>query len=380
MSGPKRGTWRIRTPYDPTEVPLRDLRGYCMKIDRWIEDHRGFLFCHLGEVGIAQAEAARDRVLERLEDRDPDGGFTCYGSAWTKLNGLWGMASAACEEERLRRAREEARRREELRERARASIEVCKGMWNDRANRRLLSLWAEAADIETLSRRLEGLDSGRAGTVLKKAEDWQELFRIVLESAREKARRNSEEVRLFLPRVRRAVAALDELDTSFLPDEEKKQASRRSLSLKAEVESAVTEEDLPGLTKIEKGIAAFVGELGQKVEAARLRNAAERWKNALQEAGYLVSAKLDQEGGSVVLDATAFPMKSVRVSLQRGSDEVQLHMNGESDGPARVGDIGSLSDALKRQDIEFHMTHWGWVDPAGLPVHQSLEQKVIDHG
>jgi len=366
MSGPKRGKWRIR--YDPTPGRLADLGHFASKQEAWLERNGAFLERNLGAQALAEAQGAYELVLSYLDEGDPDGGFDAYGAAWASFNALY---RDACEARRRRIT--EARERQK-----RAADELlagCRQAWAEEANQHLLSRWLEAGERTRLRAALDTAGTGSAQEIQRKTRVWKADLRCALDLARHRASRNARSVRAAVPDLRRAVQALGALNVSLLPDGERKRFTRTKTQLERAAETSLAQEDLAGLRSAVKKVKDLASRYEPKVKSAELRKAAEAWQEALANCGYAVASR-EERDGTLVLEATGFPTRSVSVRVRPGTEEVLLNVGRGHDHSRCVRDVQALQAELGRRGVELSMTDWGKGKPGTVEQRSAANLSV----
>jgi len=356
MSGPKRGTWRI--PYDPTPTRLDDLSHFAAKQEAWLERNGAFLERYLGPQALNEARGAYELVLSCLDDGDPDEGFDAYGAAWALFNALH---RDACQGRR--RGIAEARERQQRA--AREMLADCRQAWAKGENERLLSRWLEAGERTRLASALDAAAAGSTKDVQRKCRAWKADFRRALDLAGQRASRNAKAVRAAVPDLRRAVQALGRLNVALLPDDERKRFARAKKRLEKAADTALAQEDLGGLRSTVRKVRNLAGRYRPKVKSAELRKAAEAWQAALANCGYSVASR-EERDGTLVLEATGFPTRTVSVQVTPGTEEVLLNVGHGHDHGRCVRDVQDLQAELGRRGVELSMTDWGKGNPGSV--------------
>jgi len=378
MSGRKRGriSFAYVDYYDPTPVRIADLRKFSAKLGRWLARHYEFLECNLGKKSAEEARAAYKAVLELIDLDLPDEGFDAYGRAWEICNELW-RAAAQRREERRRALAEKRVRQAREKEQADALIAECSDAWSDPEIRRLLKRWAPEGGVETLVHEIGSLSQGRPEEIVNKATAWLEKFRQILLGARNKAEANAERAAGLLTHVSTALSTLHDLDLSALEPAERALAEHEISKLRARADVALTDENIAHLQELPGAIQALRADLSEKIEVNRVNRATEAWKAALQELGYTVQVRSEEESGTAVIQASSFPMSSLVATFQPGSHEITLQVNGEHDTTQCIHDIDSIQKALAKRGMQLEMTDWGRAEPsAQLLQSQSLHQAL----
>jgi hypothetical protein len=360
MSGPKRGTWRF--VYDPKPQRLADLSRFAARQDAWLERHGSFVGRFLGGEALARARAAHDLVRQCITLGDPDSGFDAYGQAWALFNQLY---RDAAETQRRRRVEEQARAQHA----AAALVSQCKELWQAPENQALVQRWVDAPERYRLAETLASVGGGGVREVQEKARVWQSQFAQALRLAGQRAAENARAVKACVPALRFASQAMDGVNADTLPRPERRRFGDARARLRDEAEEAMTGEDLQVLRNAVARMKTLVAEYEPKIRAAQLKKAAEVWRSALANCGYGVTLRAEPDG-TVVIEASSFPMKSVNVRVRPGSEEVNLEVNGARDHAACVRDVQSLQAELAQQGVELKMTDWGGGKPGGVMQRQ----------
>jgi len=366
MSGPKRGTWHI--VYDPTPTRLADLRRFAARQDVWLERHGSLVGHCLGNEALTRARAARDLVHQCISRGDPDAGFDAYGAAWALFNQLYRDAT---EVQRRRRVEEQARAQHA----AAALVSQCKELWQAPENQALVQRWVDAPERYRLAETLASVGAGGVREVQEKARVWQSRFAQALRQAGQRAAENARAVKTCVPALRSTSQAMDEVNADVLPRPERRRFEDARARLRDEAEEAMTREDLQVLQNATAGMKALVAEYEPKIRAAQLKKAAEVWQSALTNCGYGVALRTEADG-TVVIEASSFPMKSVNVRVRPDSEEVNLEVNGARDHTTCVIAVQSLQAELSRQGVELKMTDWGSGNPGGVMQQQAAQITV----
>jgi len=366
MSGPKRGTWHF--VYDPTPTRLADLRGYIARQDAWLERHGSFIGRYLGNEALARARAARDRVRECLAAGDPDSGFDAYGEAWGLFNQLHREATEA---QRRRRLEEHAR----VQRAAAALADQCRETWESSENQVLVQRWVDVPGRYQLAETLTSIGAGTARDVQEKARAWQNRFAQALRLAGRRAAENARAVKACVPALRSATRAVEGMNADVLPRAEHRRFEDARARLHQEADDALTREDLQVLQNATAGMKALVAEYEPKIRAAQLEKATEVWRTALVNCGYGVALRTEPDG-TMVIEASSFPMKAVNVRVRPDSEEVNLEVNGAKGHAGCVRDVQSLQAELARQGVELKMTDWGSGNPGSVMRHQDARISV----
>jgi hypothetical protein len=366
MSGPKRGTWHI--VYDPTPTRLADLGQFAARQDAWLERHGSFIGRYLGNEALARARAARDRVRECLAAGDPDSGFDAYGEAWGLFNQLHREATEA---QRRRRLEEHAR----VQRAAAALADQCRETWESSENQVLLQRWVDVPERYRLAETLTSIGVGTAREVQEKARAWQNRFAQALRLAGRRAAENAREVKACVPALRSATRAVEGMNADVLPRSERRGFEDARARLHQKAEDALTREDLQVLQNATAGMKALVADYEPKIRAAQLKKATEVWRTALVNCGYGVALRTEPDG-TMVIEASSFPMKAVNIRVKPDSEEVNLEVNGAKGHAGCVRDVQSLQAELARQGVELKMTDWGSGNPGSVMRHQDARISV----
>jgi len=354
--------------YDPTPQRLADLSQFAMRQDAWLERNGSFLGRFLGSEALAEARAARDLVQQCITLGDPDAGFDVYGAAWALFNQLY---RDAAEIQRRRRIEEQARARHA----AEALVSQCRGLWQAPENQALVQRWVDVPERYGLAETLASVGVGGARVVQEKTRVWQNRFAQALRLAAERAAENARAVKAYVPSLSAATQAMDEVNADVLPRLERKRFEDARARLRQESEDALMREDLQDLRNVVAQTKGLVAEFEPMIRAAQLKKAAEVWRSALANCGYGVTLRTEPDG-TVVIEASSFPMKSVNVRVRPDSEEVNLEVNGARDHAACVRDVQSLQAELARQGVALSMTDWGGGRPGGVTQHQDARVSV----
>ena len=373
MSGPKRGYWRFT--YDSTPQRLRDLTAFVRKQDTWLERHEAFIRQYLGPQALTKARAARRRVDECIRRDDPDAGFDAYGKAWSTFNRLHKNAVEA----RRQQHREEQLRRGRLRQHrlrcqqaADQSASECVEEWNLPAHQALLLMWTGRDQRQALEAELKVLPTASPERVPALARSWQERLAGALRSAQQKAAENARAVCTCIPQLREALGSTSQLNLSVLPDDDSNSFEDNRKRLQEAGERALSTENLRSLRSVIGQLRELAAQYDPKIRAAELVKAAEIWRTALARCGYSVSSRNDADG-TVVLQASSFPLKTVSVEVRADTEEVRLDVGGGHDATACIKDVQALQVELAREGIELTMTDWGKGRPGSV-------QRQVDRG
>jgi hypothetical protein len=363
MSGPKRGYWRIR--YDPTPTRLDDLSGFAAKQSAWLARNGSFIERFLGSEALAAARAAYDRVQQCIENGDPDGGFDWYGQAWATFNELHRNAVEARQQAQLQQQRQEQQRRLAQQQAAAEALRECREAWQDAENQALLARWTDATDRERLAAALDAATVGSPEQVQAKARAWQSDFGSALAIANGRAARNAQAIQRCRPGLSAARQALDSLNVSVLPDSEQGVFGRLKSKLQARVEDALSAENLRAVRSSIEQMQELTAQYQPRIRAAELEKASHIWRGALARCGYSVVSRKGPDG-SIILQASSFPMKSLNVEVRPDTEEVRLDVNGKHDHTQCVKDVQSLQAELARQGVQLTMTDWGRGKPGAV--------------
>ena len=362
MSGPKRAV--LYVAYDPTPARLNDLRHFAAKQDRWLERHGPFVRHWLGAEAFSAAVEARRQIDECIQAGDPDGGFDCYGRNWSLFNQAYRSAADA------KRQQEYWERQQRMkRQRAAARLVAeCKAVWEDAENQALLRRWASSMALCSLATSLGSLAGGPPEQVQREARAWRGKFEKALSAATRASDENARAVQSRIPKLREAIDALGKLDADILPDAAQFRLEKDRLQQRAD--DAVIREDLRVLHESIASLNELAAVYEQKVRQARFRKATDAVRAALSKCGYSVASRTEA-GGTVVLQASGFPFRSVNVEMDPGTDEMKLDVNDER-GTHCVKDVQSLQAELARQGMELRIIDWGKGRPQS--INQHLEQ------
>ncbi len=380
MSGPKEGVWQFVRP-DPTMTRLDDLSAFAEKQRAWLDRSGGFIRRYLGEDALASARAAYDRIQECIDAGDPDEGFDAYGAAWALFNRLHREAVEAkrrqvAEQQRRERERQDlARQRQQealqrQREAAAALLAECRAAWDDAEDQALLARWGDRAEFHRLESALGPAACGSPEFVLRSLHTWQDALTQALGLAHGRAARNAQEVRSYVPSLRASLEAVGGLNVEILSSRDRTRFNSLKAALQREAEDALSGEDLRGLRSAIARLQGLPAEYQPKIKAAELRKASQVWKDALVTCGYAVSSRKGPDG-SIIIEASSFPMKSLSVQVLAGTDHVKLDVNGKHDHAGCVKDVQSLQAELARQGIQLTMTDWGAGRPGGVQQQQA---------
>ena len=367
MSGPKRGTWRFVYD-DPTPTRLADLSRFAARQDAWLERHGEFLRRFLGSVALERAVAAREHVAFCIAEGDPDTGFEAYGAAWALFNQLYRDAAEA---QRRRRIEEQARTQHA----ATALVSQCRELWQAPENQALVQRWVDVPDRYQLAETLTSIGAGTAQEVQEKARAWQNRFAQALRLAGQRAAENARAVKACVPALRSATRAVEGMNADVLPRAEHRRFEDARARLHQEADDALTREDLQVLRNVTTGMKTLVAEFEPRVRAAQLKKATEVWRTALVNCGYGVNLRTEPDG-TMVIEASSFPLRSVNVRVRPDSEEVNLEVNGTRDHTICVKDVQLLQAELARQGVEMKMTDWGRGNPGGVMQRQGASISV----
>jgi len=267
------------------------------------------------------------------------------------------------EQQRLRQqaeARERLRRQEELRRQQAAAeaVSQCQEAWQTPEHQALLARFASAGERLRLETDLESLVIGSAKQTLRKAADWQERFERVLKAASRKAAENSRAVAGCLPLFQSAMKALGELNTDVLTPQMRKSFDSSRSQLRQRAEAALSDEDLANVQATIQRLKDLAAEYQPEIKAAEMKKAVRIWQDALASCGYSVVARTGPDG-SIILEGSSFPMKSLSLTMRPDSPEVRLDVDGEHDHSRCVNHVQSLQAELGRRGVQLTMTDWG---------------------
>ena len=376
MSGPKRARWFL--VYDPTPKRLTDLARFALKLDRWLGNHQEFVGEQLGEDAVGELFSARDAVGDCIEARNADAGFDAYGRAWATFNELHRRASqerrrrqAERREQELREMRRremEARRREDAarkqreagrrqKEAARKLVEQCRAAW--KADGHTLRDWGRQGDHERASGAVSALSRMAPGRAIREARSWLEGFHRMVSAAERRERDNAEAVAAILPGLHERLQELGSLNAGVLTQQQQEDLDRQKAAFVDEADRLQEAQALGALQDLATSVAEYLAKFVGLVKEAEFRKAAEAWKDALGKSGYSVNARTEPDG-TVVLEASSFPMKSVRVRMTAESQEAELNVDGSS---KCVQDVKSLQAELANRGLELTVTDWGKGEP-----------------
>lgn len=379
MSGPKRGTWRLtrvnrRSTYESTQKQLADLTRFRKKLDNWLTCQAPFLREHLGEEAVSKGQEAIDRVSAYIKDGSPNSGFGAYGRAWRSFNELWREAARARDRKRCEHRRCQREQRQQLEARAAAALQACRTSWDDHEHRKLLARWAPTQQVNSLAQELSSLERGKPQSRLENTEAWQRRFEQLLDAAKQQSAENTERVASLLPRLHDGFDKLSLCDVSCLSEDRQMAISASTEVLQREARAATDAEEAGRIDDLCRRVEGLRAEAEGENRTAQLRLVADRWHGVLAGLGYSVVPVKERPGGTLVLEASSFPMRSVSIALQPGSDEVHLNVNGAHDSVQCVKDMTAIQEALAQQGIEFTMTDWGRGRPDTRVVRQQHEQ------
>ena len=239
----------------------------------------------------------------------------------------------------------------------------------------LVQRWVDVPGRYQLAETLASVGAGGVREVQEKARVWQSRFAQALRQAGQRAAENARAVKTCVPALRSTSQAMDEVNADVLPRPERRRFEDARARLRDEAEEAMTREDLQVLQNATAGMKALVAEYEPKIRAAQLKKAAEVWQSALTNCGYGVALRTEADG-TVVIEASSFPMKSVNVRVRPDSEEVNLEVNGARDHTTCVIAVQSLQAELSRQGVELKMTDWGSGNPGGVMQQQAAQIAV----
>jgi hypothetical protein len=366
MSGPKRGTWRF--VYDPTPTRLADLSQFAARQTAWLGQHGEFLRRFLGSVALERAVAAWEHVAFCIAEGDPDTGFEAYGAAWALFNQLYRDAAEA---QRRRRIEEQARAVRA----ADSLVRECRQLWEAPENQALVQRWVDERSRCGLASALSAIGASSLDEVKAKALAWQGQFAQALRLAGQRAAENARAVKAVVPALRAATQAVGALNADILPRTERRRFEDAKARLREEAEEAVTREDIGILQNAATRMKALVSEYEPKLKAAQLKKATEIWRSALVNCGYGVTLRTDSDG-TMVIEASSFPMKAVNVRVRPDSEEVNLEVNGAHSHAPCVKDVQLLQAELARQGVTLTMTDWGKGGPGGVRQQQGVRTSI----
>jgi hypothetical protein len=390
MSGPKTGTWHFVRTYDPTEDRLDDLRRFAANQAAWLARNGGFIRRQLGDKHLAMAQAALDVIQQYIAAEDPDSGFDAYGKAWSLLHALYRQAGKTREEqqrqERLRREamlakqQEQMRRKEEQAKRERAAaaeaVNGCKEAWGTPEHQALLGRWADSGERTGLATDFLCVGTGSPELVRRKTSAWQERFDRMLATARRRAEENARAVTRSIPVLRSVLQGLGALNTPVLPSRDRSQFEEQKTRLHQRAEAALSAEDLPALQAAIQGLRKLATESQPGIKAAELKKASQAWRDALARCGYSVVSRTGPDG-TVILQASSFPTKTLSVEVRPDSEEVKLEVGSKHDHVRCVKDVQTLQAELARQGVQLTMTDWGAGKPGTI---ETLSSQSISTG
>lgn len=367
MSGPKRGKWTYF--YDPTPQRLADLDRFAARLRDVLAQEGEFLARYCSEDAMARLHSAYGRVQEGLHDRDPDSGFDAYGRAWETFRDLRQQAVAA-------KRQEEHERRLQQQEAA-ALVAECRSAWRSSETQDLLRRWTGARALNDLAARLDQVAALPASRVAGQAKAWLADLERAVNATAARAQRNAQAVRAAAPGFYEAVQSVGRLHVSALPEEEQREFQMRKDRLRRAGEQALSNENLAILQSAIQVLGQLVGEYAPRIKAAEFAKASEAWRMALANCGYDVVARTEPDG-TVVLQATGFPMKSATVELSRHGEQVKLHV-GDAHHPDHtrcVTDVAALQAELGREGLAFTVTDWGSGQPGSALERTALQVRA----
>jgi hypothetical protein len=233
----------------------------------------------------------------------------------------------------------------------------------------------DASEHHQLAAGVASISVGSPREMQEKARAWHDRFAQALRLAGQRAEENARAVRACVPRLRAATQALDGLNTVVLPAEDRKRFDDLRGALRETAEGALAREDLPSIQKAVRSMASLHADYEPRIKAAELKKATEVWRSALANCGYGVTLRAEPDG-TMVIEASSFPMKSVNVRVRPDSEEVNLEVNGTRDHAACVRDVRSLQAELARQGVVLNMTDWGSGNPGGVMQQQAAQIAV----
>lgn len=364
MSGPKRGSWRI--VYDPTPTRIADLSSFVAKQDVWLELNGSFIQSYLGNEALIAARDARDLVRKYIATGDADAGFDAYGETWSLFNHLYREAMETKQHLRLQKQLTQQRTAASL-------LAECREAWEAPENQVLLLRWVDTSEHQRLATDLQSLPPGSFEQVQRKSQAWQRSFKQTIETATKRAAKNVRAVKACVPALRAIIQAIGSMNTTVLPGEDQKQFNVLKTQLHQDAESALSKEDLGAIRLQIDCLENLAAEYAPKIKAAQLRKASQIWHDALAKCGYAVSSRTEPDG-TIVLEATSFPLRSLNVQVRPDTDEVKLEVNGKHDHTRCVKDVQSLQTELARHGVELNMTDWGGGKPGN--IEQQLNSKL----
>jgi hypothetical protein len=365
MSGPKTATYSFR--YDSTPTRIQDLESFTNEQEAWLKRNGGFIQRYLGEKALTEAQDALAYVDECITNQDPDAGFDAYGDAWSLFHELHDQAKEA------KRRQQDAKRQAWLQEQQAAEglVSQCDALWDDQDSRDFLYRWVRRETVDRLQASLDDLSNGKPFVIQKKARQWQRAWDEALSQAEQAAQENAKVLREHLPKLRAALESLQKLNARILPDAARFERERKELQHC--VEEALRDEDGSRLQSCVRSLLRLRDVYAEKIRAAEFQKATETVRDALAACGYSVEFRRDKDG-TVVLEASGFPMKLVNVQMKPTHKEMKLHVEDEH-GSHCVQDIQSLQAELARHDMELSITDWGKGNPQGLCT--SVEQNTV---
>jgi len=187
----------------------------------------------------------------------------------------------------------------------------------------------------------------------------------------ERQQRNREFVRRHLPELQSALADLRDLKIGLLGDAS--DFKRKQVQLWQRANGAMQREDLAGLRDAIRELNQLREEYSRKVKAAEFKKAIGNVQDALAACGYAVSSRREGDG-TIVLQAAAFPVKSMTVKMAPAGNKMKLHVEDEH-GVHCVEDIRSLQAELARHGMQLLVTDWGKGSPQS--VHTSIQRNAF---
>lgn len=210
---------------------------------------------------------------------------------------------------------------------------------------------------------LNNLGNGAPAAVIDGARAWLNEFDRALDVATAQARQNAEAVKALTPGLRSALAELGELNVGVLDEDDRTRFERERTDIREAADGALSDEDLAQLRTAINRLKALPSEYGCRIKAAEFAKATAVWHGALEQCGYAVVARTAADG-TVVLLASAFPMKSAAVELRPDTDEVKLNVPDGQGGRRCIAEVQALQAALAQKGLELNMNDWGDGRPA----------------
>jgi hypothetical protein len=366
MSGPKEAVWYFA--HDPTPTRLADLEHFAAKQDAWLERNGSFLRRYLGNEALTAAMDARHQIDECINMENPDAGFDAYGEAWRLFNELHQQAREKKQQENYDRRQKQLERQQTVTR----LLSECKTLWKDAENRALLNRWIERKKLQELAISLENMATGTLEQVQSKIAAWRKRFYQILQDATKASERNALAVQNCIPKLQAAFETLGKLNIDALGDSKLKDRFRLDKErLQQQAENALQEENLPVLVQSIESLKKLAADYGQKVKIAEFRKATEVVRAALSRCGSSVSLRAEPNG-TMVLQATGFPFKSVNVKMNPDTDGMKLDVADKHGGHC-VKDVQSLQAELVQDGLHLKVTDWG----SGKPG--SVEQRLANN-